>query len=84
MQNEHDAVVRRNSALGLPIFVTLCKGFQCNYFMKTHPARAALIHTDRQTVTKLIGDRRRFMPTPQKRLVNVPSHSHLFMRIALL
>ena len=34
MQNEHDTVVRRNSALGLPIFVTLCEGLQCNYFTK--------------------------------------------------
>ena len=27
MQNEHNTVVTRNSALGLPIFATLCEGF---------------------------------------------------------
>jgi hypothetical protein len=68
MQNEHDTVVKGNSALGLLIFVTLCEGFQCNYFMKIHPATAALIQTEGQTVTKLTGDRRSFMHPPQKRL----------------
>jgi hypothetical protein len=68
MQNEHDTALRRNSSLGLSIFMLICEGFQCNYFMENHPARAALIHMAGQTITKLIGDRRSFMhPPPQKK-----------------